>query len=67
MTLIDGYEPVIDPVRFVSYAKKKDFRRELDRMQALGVISPTEVPTEFVNLVVMTTKSNGEVRVCLDP
>ena len=63
MTLIDGYEPVIDPVRFVSYAKKKDFRRELDRMQALGVISPTEVPTEFVNSVVMTIK----VRVCLDP
>ena len=67
MTLIDGYEPVIDPVRFVPYAKMKDFRRELDRIQALGVISPAEVPTEFVNSVVMTTKSNGEVRVCLDP
>ena len=67
MTLIDGYEPVIDPVRFVSYAKKKDFRRKRDRMQALGVISPTEVPTEFVNSVVMTTNSNGDVRVCLDP
>ena len=26
--------------------------RELDRMRALGVISPTEVPTEFVNSVV---------------
>ena len=35
-------------------------------MEGLGVISKVEEPTEFVNSLV-TSKSNGELRCCLDP
>ena len=36
-------------------------------MEGLGVISKVEEPTEFVNSLVLTSKSNGELRCCLTP
>ena len=65
--LREGYSPVVFPVRYVPYAKKAAMKAELDRMESLGVISKVDVPTEFVNSLVLTPKDNGELRCCLDP
>jgi len=36
-------------------------------MIELGVIKEITEPTEWVNAVVLIRKSNGQIRVCLDP
>jgi transposase InsO family protein len=41
-------------------------REELSRMQALGVISPVEEPTEWCAGMVVVPKSSGAVRICVD-
>ena len=65
--LRQDYTPVVLPVRNVPYVKKQAMKQELDRMEALGVISKIDIPTEFVNSLVLTGKENGEIRCCLDP
>ena len=45
------------------YQKTKD---ELDRMLETGVISPVDQPTDWCAPMVVTPKSNGKVRVCVD-
>ena len=45
------------------YRKTKD---ELDRMLETGVISPVDQPTDWCAPMVVTPKSNGKVRVCVD-
>ena len=45
----------------------KKLKTELDRMEKLRVIEKVTEPTEWVNSLVIVEKSNGNVRVCLDP
>ena len=40
---------------------------ELDRMEAEGVIIRQDQPTPWVNSMVTPIKSNGKVRICIDP
>ena len=65
-------EPVIHPPRSVPVHLKDLYRKELDDMLNLGVITPVDRPTDWVNSIVLSEKKNdkGEVtklRVCLDP
>ena len=41
-------------------------KKELDSMEKTGVIRKVDEPTEWVNLMVVVEKHNGELRVCLD-
>jgi len=41
-------------------------KEELDRMLETGVISPMDQPTDWCAPMVVTPKSNGKVRVCVD-
>ena len=41
-------------------------KHELDRMLETGVISPVDQPTDWCAPMVVTPKSNGKVRVCVD-
>ena len=36
-------------------------------MESMGVISKVSEPTDWVNSIVLVQKSNGSLRVCLDP
>lgn len=65
-------EPVIHPLQSVPMHLKDFYRKELDDMLNLGVITPTDRPTDWVNIIVLseTKNNNGDVtklRVCLDP
>ena len=60
-------EPVVHPPRKVPVALRKSLQEELQRMEALDVITKTTEPTEWVNSLVMARKKNGKIRVCMDP
>ena len=40
---------------------------ELNRMKKLSIIEKVSHPTDWVNNIVIVEKSNGSIRVCLDP
>ncbi|KAK3108757.1 hypothetical protein FSP39_014959 [Pinctada imbricata] len=59
--------PVVHPPRRVPLALKGKLRDELDRMEKLGVIKKQTEPTPWVSSLVLATKPNGKLRVCIDP
>lgn len=72
ITLEPNAEPVIHPPRQVPVHLKDHYKQEIDNLLELGVITPVERPTDWVNSVVLseTTSDKGEivkVRLCLDP
>ena len=52
--------------RQVAIPLRKDTERELQTMERNGVISRVEDPTEWCTPMVVTPRSNGNVRVCVD-
>ena len=59
--------PVQLPTRKVPIAIKDKLKEELQRLTDLGVITPVEVPKEWISATVVTTKHNGKLRFCIDP
>ena len=53
--------------RRVLIALKEPLKQELDRLSNIGVIQSVDSPTEWVSAIVVTTKNNGKVRLCIDP
>ena len=65
--LQDDAQPVVEPCRKVPFAQHEELKKELERMESLNVIQRVEEPTEWVNSMVIVTKPNGNLRICLDP
>ena len=63
----DDVKPVISPVRKIPCALKPKLKKELQRMVDLEIIEPVEKPTDWVNALVIVSKPNGDLRICLDP
>ena len=59
--------PVQLPTRKVPIAIKEKLKEELDRLEALNIITPVNVPTSQISATVVTLKINGNVRLCVDP
>lgn len=59
--------PVKLPLRRVPLAVKDDLLKELQRLESMGVIKREDHPTEWVSSMVVARKSNGALRVCIDP
>ena len=57
---------MVEPCRKIPFAQHDKLKAELERMEAMGVITKIHKPTEFVNSFVPVTKPNGKLRVCLD-
>ena len=55
------------PTRKVPVALRGQLRDKLDRLEAMGVISRVNDPTDWVSSLVITQKRNGSIRVCVDP
>lgn len=59
--------PVIDPPRKIPFKLYDKLENELKRMENLNVIKKVTEPTEWVSSIVLVTKPNGSIRLCLDP
>ena len=60
----DSVSPVVMPPRRVPQGK---FKEEIDRLIDVVVLTKVEEPTKWASSAVVTAKSNGKVRVCIDP
>lgn len=65
--LLDNAKPQIMPNRRVPIALNDKLELELNRLTKLGVIAPIDEPTEWVSQIVIVKKSDGGVRLCIDP
>lgn len=59
--------PVALPVRKVPFAMKEPLKQELNRSVKTGILIPVDVPTDWIPSVVVVKKSNGKIRLCIDP
>ncbi len=67
MTLDPTVPPVVHPPRRVPEALRDSLKKELDELEKQGIIARVDEPTDWVNSLVCVTKSNGALRLCLDP
>lgn len=67
ITLRPDAHPVIHAPRKFAIHMKQDLEAELKNMEQSGVIAKVTAPTDWVNSMVVSRKSNGKLRICLDP
>ena len=67
ITVDPTVQPVVHPPRRIPYSLREKLKVELDSLVRQGIISPVTHPTDWVNSCVCVTKSNGKIRLCLDP
>nr|XP_049699920.1 uncharacterized protein K02A2.6-like [Helicoverpa armigera] len=65
--LKEDWQGKIERTRHIPFKLKDKLKEELSKLERLGIISKTEGPTDFVSSLVMTTKQDGAMRICLDP
>ena len=56
----------ITAARRVPLPLLESYRKEIERMEKLGVIKRVDEPTEWCHPVVIAPKPNGKIRLCLD-
>lgn len=59
--------PVALPVRKGPFAVKEPLKQELERLVKIGILQPVDVPTDWISSMVVIKKSNGKIRLCIDP
>lgn len=59
--------PVVHPPRRCPIALRDEVKATLDEMERLNVIKKVHKPTDWVSSLVYSRKSNGTIRICLDP
>ena len=67
MKLDANVTPVIRPSHRIPLAMEESVKRELERMVKIGAIIPVFEPTGWVSQMVATKKTDGSVRICIDP
>ena len=65
--LDDKVEPVIHPPRRVPYSLLEKLKLELQELEEKDVIQKVDIPTPWVNSLVIVEKRDGSLRLCLDP
>lgn len=63
----EGVKPVTMPARKVPLAIKHKLKQELDRLEQLEIIKHVNTPTDWISSLVVAPKSNGRIRLCIDP
>lgn len=59
--------PVVHAPRKLPFAIKDTVKNKLNEMEQQGIIAKVEGPTDWVSSMVIAKKSNGDLRICLDP
>ena len=67
ITLKPDVTPVIHPPRKVPISMWGKLKKEFEHMVDLNIITPITEPTDWANSLVVVEKSNGSLRICLDP
>ncbi|XP_041767705.1 uncharacterized protein K02A2.6-like [Anopheles merus] len=65
LQLKENVRPIFCPKRPVAYAMQATVEKELDRLQALKVITPVDY-SEWAAPIVVVRKGNGSIRICGD-
>ncbi|XP_064469795.1 uncharacterized protein LOC135384527 [Ornithodoros turicata] len=60
-------DPSISPARKIPIALEDQFKRELQRMLDQKVIAKVTEPTDWCSPIVIITKADGTLRLCMDP
>ena len=60
-------KPIQSPCRKIPIALEERFYEEISRMEVMGIIEKIPEPTDWLNTLVVVKKSNGKLRICLDP
>ena len=63
----ESASPSIMPPRRVPLTLRKQLKEELACLERANVITREEEPTDWVSSLVVTKKTNGKLRVCIDP
>ena len=58
--------PVVHPPRRIAYALCDKLRDQLQCMEKLDIIEKVSEPTDWVNSLVIVSKVNGKLRICID-
>ena len=67
LTLRDSAIPVVMADRRTPIHVRPQLEKELQRMTKLGVIAPVKEATPWMSQIVIVTKKDGSLRICLDP
>ena len=67
VTMDSDAEPRVHPAHRVPEALREPFKQKLDWMVEHQIIRKVDIPTEWVNNVVIVSNANGDLRICLDP
>ena len=67
LELDESVQPVQLPPRRVPLAVKDKLKAELERLSNMEIITKVDDPTDWISSLVVTTKRNGKVRLCIDP
>lgn len=65
--LKDNVEPTIARCRKIPIALHNKVKKQLEEMENQGIIKRVEEPTEWVHPMVVIEKSDGNLRLCMDP
>ena len=67
--LKEGAIPHVEPIRHVPHAMQEPLKMELDKLCKEGILHKVDIsePIEWLNSFVCVKKSNGKIRLCLDP
>jgi RNase H-like domain found in reverse transcriptase/Reverse transcriptase (RNA-dependent DNA polymerase)/Integrase zinc binding domain len=60
-------KPQVHSARKIPISLKAKLKDELDKMEQKGIIVKENDPTDWVHPVVIVSKPNGSIRVCMDP
>ena len=67
LTIDSSVKPVVHPPRKIPLSIKGKVEAELQRLTELEIIEPVSKPTQWVSSMVTAPKSNGDIRICIDP
>ena len=59
--------PIVHAPRKCSIHIRDEVKAELNEMVSQGIIQKVDEPTDWVSSIVYVCKSNGKLRLCLDP
>jgi hypothetical protein len=63
----DEVKPKTLPCRKLPLSLQDDVKREIDKLVERNVLVPVTEPTEWVSQMTVVRKSNGILRICIDP